>query len=122
MPRPTNWRPAGRPVKGFQADVTDYAAVQRAVEAIRGGLGPIEHVFFAVGIGSGKFGFPFWNLEPADWPRVINVNLIGAANVAHAVGAGAGGRAARGRCCSSRRSPVRSARRPIRPTAPPRPG
>ena len=75
----------GQTVKGFRADVTDYAAVQRAVEAIRGGLGPIEHVFFAVGIGSGKFGFPFWNLEPADWPRVLSVNLIGAANVAHAV-------------------------------------
>ena len=35
-------------------------------------------------MGSGKFGFPFWNLEPSDWDRVLRVNLIGAANVAHA--------------------------------------
>jgi NAD(P)-dependent dehydrogenase (short-subunit alcohol dehydrogenase family) len=29
-------------------------------------------------------GFPFWNLTPADWPRVLNVNVVGAVNVAHA--------------------------------------
>ena len=35
------------------------------------------HVICAAGIGSGKFGFPFWNLEPADWPRVLEVNVMG---------------------------------------------
>jgi NAD(P)-dependent dehydrogenase (short-subunit alcohol dehydrogenase family) len=35
-------------------------------------------------MGSGKFGFPFWNLTPADWPRVLEVNLTGAVNAAHA--------------------------------------
>ena len=30
------------------------------------------------------FGFPFWNLTPDDWPRVLQVNVVGAANVAHA--------------------------------------
>jgi NAD(P)-dependent dehydrogenase (short-subunit alcohol dehydrogenase family) len=39
---------------------------------------------FAVGIGSGKFGFPFWNLSPKDWPRVMQVNVQGAVNVVHA--------------------------------------
>ena len=39
---------------------------------------------FAVGAGSGKFGFPFWKLEPGDWERVLKINLIGAVNVAHA--------------------------------------
>src|SRR5262249_40573139 len=34
--------------------------------------------------GSGKFGFPFWNLEPGDWARVLEINVVGAANVAHA--------------------------------------
>ena len=47
-------------------------------------LGPYTHVVFAVGIGSGKFGFPFWNLEPGDWDHVLRVNLTAAANVAHA--------------------------------------
>ena len=43
-----------------------------------------DHVVFSVGIGSGKSGFPFWNLDPADWARVLEVNLMGAVNVAHA--------------------------------------
>jgi 2-hydroxycyclohexanecarboxyl-CoA dehydrogenase len=32
--------------------------------------------------------FPFWNLDPADWDRVLRVNLVGAANVAHAFAPG----------------------------------
>lgn len=43
-----------------------------------------RHVVYSVGIESGKFGFPFWNLEPADWAKVLEVNLMGAVNVAHA--------------------------------------
>lgn len=69
---------------GLVADVTDYAAVRRAAEAVVAYFGRCDHVTFAVGIGSGKFGFPFWNLEPADWEPVLRVNLIGAVNVAHA--------------------------------------
>lgn len=66
------------------ADVTDFAGMKRAEATIREKIGRVEHVVFAAGIGSGKFGFPFWQLEPADWPRVLNVNLVGAVNVAHA--------------------------------------
>ncbi len=51
-------------------------------------LGRVDHVVFAVGVGSGKFGFPFWNLDPADWERVLRVNLVGAVNVAHAFAPG----------------------------------
>ena len=69
---------------GLVADVTDYAAVRRAAESVSGYFGRCDHVVFAVGVGSGKFGFPFWNLEPADWEPVLRVNLIGAVNVAHA--------------------------------------
>ena len=68
----------------FLADVTDYAAVTRAAIDIRVQYGRADHIVFAAGIGSGKFGFPFWNLHPADWDRVLRVNLIGAVNVAHA--------------------------------------
>jgi NAD(P)-dependent dehydrogenase (short-subunit alcohol dehydrogenase family) len=67
-----------------QADVVDYEAMKRAAETVRTQLGRIDHVVFAVAIGSGKYGFPFWNLEPSDWSRVVQVNVIGAANVAHA--------------------------------------
>ena len=69
---------------GFVVDVVDFAAVQARAEAIRTQFGRVDHVVFAAGIGSGKFGFPFWKLDPADWPRILNVNLIGAVNVAHA--------------------------------------
>lgn len=66
------------------ADVTDYAALQAAAQRITTELGPVDHVVFAVGIGSGKFGFPFWNLAPEDWPRILQVNVVGAVNTAHA--------------------------------------
>jgi 2-hydroxycyclohexanecarboxyl-CoA dehydrogenase len=61
-------------------DVTSY----EAVNTFAAGFEAVDHVVFCVGIGSGKFGFPFWNLEPSDWARVLEVNLVGAVNVAHA--------------------------------------
>ncbi|MCB1275563.1 SDR family oxidoreductase [Prosthecobacter sp.] len=61
-------------------DVTSY----ETVKSFAAGFERVDHVVFCVGIGSGKFGFPFWNLEPSDWARVLDVNLIGAVNVAHA--------------------------------------
>jgi 2-hydroxycyclohexanecarboxyl-CoA dehydrogenase len=66
------------------ADVTGYDAVRRAANETLHRFERCDHVVFAVGIGSGKFGFPFWKLEPADWELVLRVNLIGAVNVAHA--------------------------------------
>jgi 2-hydroxycyclohexanecarboxyl-CoA dehydrogenase len=65
-------------------DVTDYQRMQQAAAAFQGELGRLDHLVYAVAIGSGKFGFPFWNLEPSDWPRVLQVNLMGAVNVMHA--------------------------------------
>ena len=73
---------------GLVADVTDYAAVERAAAEIDKSLGPVQHLAFAAGMGSGKFGFPFWNLEPADWEPVLRVNLVGAVNAAHAFAPG----------------------------------
>jgi 2-hydroxycyclohexanecarboxyl-CoA dehydrogenase len=75
--------PASRLI-GVQADATDYAAVQAAARQIERSLGKVQHIVYAAGCGSGKFGFPFWNLQPADWERVLRVNLIGAVNAAHA--------------------------------------
>lgn len=61
-------------------DVTSYDQVK----AFARGFEAVDHVVFCVGVGSGKFGFPFWNLEPSDWLRVLEINLVGAVNVAHA--------------------------------------
>lgn len=74
----------GVPTLGLQSDVTDYAAMLSAAETVRATLGACRHLVVAAGTGSGKFGFPFWNLEPADWNRVLQVNLLGVVNTAHA--------------------------------------
>jgi NAD(P)-dependent dehydrogenase (short-subunit alcohol dehydrogenase family) len=65
-------------------DATDADAMVKAAQQILGERGRIDHVVFAVAIGSGKFGFPFWNLAPADWLPVLEVNIVGAVNVLHA--------------------------------------
>jgi len=65
-------------------DATEYSAVQALAAAVVSDHGHCHHLVFAAGAGSGKYGFPFWNLTPADWERVLRVNLIGAVNAAHA--------------------------------------
>lgn len=70
---------------GIRADVTDPAAVDAALTQTVAALGPIDHLVHAAAIGSGKFGFPFTNLRPADWPRVLHVNIMGMVQVAHAL-------------------------------------
>lgn len=69
---------------GTIIDVTDYSAVTKYAAELRDSLGNLDHLVYAAGVGSGKYGFPFWNLEPADWDRVWRVNLLGAVNAAHA--------------------------------------
>lgn len=69
---------------GLVVDVTDYAVMQQAVTQLTGTLGSVDHLVYAAGMASGKGGFPFWNLEPSDWPRVLDVNLVGAVNTLHA--------------------------------------
>ena len=71
---------------GLVADVTDYAAVRQTALEVADRFGQCHHLVFAVGAGSGKFGFPFWKLEPEDWEPVLKINLIGAVNVAHTYG------------------------------------
>ncbi len=80
----------GCAVRGFDREKTaDFITAGDvtnldAVKAFAADFETVDHVVFCVGICSGKFGFPFWNLEPSDWSRVLEVNLIGAVNVAHA--------------------------------------
>ena len=69
-------------------DATDLHAVEQLAENITELLPDtqqnLQHVVYSAGAGSGKFGFPFWNMHPDDWKRVLDVNLMGAVNVAHA--------------------------------------
>jgi len=69
-------------------DVSDYASVQAAHRATEEKLGPVSLLVHAAAMGSGKFGFPFTNLEPKDWPRVLDVNIMGMVNVAQTLAPG----------------------------------
>jgi NAD(P)-dependent dehydrogenase (short-subunit alcohol dehydrogenase family) len=66
------------------ADVCDFELVRKAAADIHERFGRTDHVVFAVAVNSGKYGFPFWNLEPGDWGRVLEINVVGGVNVAHA--------------------------------------
>jgi 2-hydroxycyclohexanecarboxyl-CoA dehydrogenase len=72
---------------GFETTVGDVTVFEQ-VKAFAATFEVVDHVVFSVGVGSGKFGFPFWNLEPADWARVLDINLVGAVNVAQAFAPG----------------------------------
>lgn len=65
-------------------DVTNFDAMKAAAAQFQRERGNLDHLVFAVAIGSGKFGFPFWSLDPSDWPRVMQVNVQGAVNTVHA--------------------------------------
>ena len=73
---------------GLPADVTDYGAVQAALRQTETALGPVGILVHAAARGSGKFGFPFTNLEPEDWWQVLQVNVMGMVHAAHAVAPG----------------------------------
>ena len=57
------------------ADVTDPAAVAAAVEEVESVLGPLDVLVHSAGIG-GPWGSAF-DLEIADWRRIVEVNLTG---------------------------------------------
>jgi 2-hydroxycyclohexanecarboxyl-CoA dehydrogenase len=82
----------GASVIGLRVDAADYAEMLEAAARVEAELGAPDHVVYAAGLGSGKLGFPFWNLEPADWDRVLRVNLMGAVHAAHAFAPGMAGR------------------------------
>lgn len=75
----------GVQVVGCTIDVTQLDSIAAALRETDTTLGPVDHLVHAAAIGSGKFGFPFTNLTPADWPRVLEVNIMGMTNVAHTI-------------------------------------
>jgi len=79
LPRPA--LPTESPTIEWQlADVTQLDELQRMASS----LDDVQHIVYSVGVGSGQTGFPFWNVAPSVWARTLDVNLVGAANVAHA--------------------------------------
>jgi len=74
----------GVQTRGIIADATDHPRCEQLAKEHASESFSVQHVVYAAGAGSGKFGFPFWNLEPSDWPRIIEINLIGAVNITQA--------------------------------------
>ena len=70
-------------IRSVILDATDYQAVKTLAGELNGKDSNLNHIVYAAGVGSNKFGFPFWKMEPSDWPFVLEVNLMGAVNVAH---------------------------------------
>jgi len=66
----------------FTADVTDRAAVEEALAAIRAQLGPVTVLVNAAGLEKFK---RFTELKFEDWQRVIDVNLNGVFHCIQAV-------------------------------------
>jgi NAD(P)-dependent dehydrogenase (short-subunit alcohol dehydrogenase family) len=67
----------------LELDVTDRAAVERAVAETERELGPVDLLCANAGIG-GPDGAT-WEVDPADWWRVFEVNVLGVYLCAHAV-------------------------------------
>ena len=57
------------------ADVTDQQAVERAVAETERQLGPVDLLVANAGHG-GQVG-PFWEVDPDEWWRCVEVNLLG---------------------------------------------
>jgi 2-hydroxycyclohexanecarboxyl-CoA dehydrogenase len=66
----------------YVADVTDRAAIDAALDAVRSALGPITILVNAAGMTSFR---RFTNLTPAEWSKVVDVNLNGVFHVTQAV-------------------------------------
>lgn len=74
---------AGVATEAYVVDLVDSDQVARVTQASLSHDQTLHHVVHCAAIGSGKFGFPFTNLEPADWKKTLDINIIGMVNVAH---------------------------------------
>ncbi|MEU7409166.1 MULTISPECIES: SDR family oxidoreductase [Streptomyces] len=63
----------------IEADVTDLPALERAAREVRHRLGPPSVVIANAGVAAGG---PLTATDPAEWRRIIDVNLTGSAQTA----------------------------------------
>ena len=73
---------AGGQAAAFDCDITDRASVDAAVAATQAQLGPVAVLVNNAGWDVFK---PFTKTEPAQWDRLIAINLVGALHLHHAV-------------------------------------
>jgi 2-hydroxycyclohexanecarboxyl-CoA dehydrogenase len=75
-------RSEGAVATAFHCDITDRASVDAAVKAVLDGLGAIDVLINNAGWDVFK---PFTKTEPAQWEKLIAINLTGALHMHHAV-------------------------------------
>ncbi len=75
-------RAAGGTAEAIRCDITDRTEVDAAVAATEAKLGPIDVLVNNAGWDVFK---PFTKTEPAQWDRLIAINLTGALHLHHAV-------------------------------------
>ncbi|MBF6987999.1 MULTISPECIES: 2-hydroxycyclohexanecarboxyl-CoA dehydrogenase [Cupriavidus] len=75
-------RDAGGRALSVRCDITDRASVDAAVAAVEQELGPIDVLVNNAGWDVFR---PFVKTEPAQWERLIAINLTGALHMHHAV-------------------------------------
>jgi len=75
-------RAAGGTAEAFRCDITNRAEVDAAVAATESTLGPVDVLVNNAGWDVFK---PFTKTEPAEWERLIAINLTGALHMHHAV-------------------------------------
>ena len=78
----------GRQAKFFQADVGDADSVNRMVEAITRGLGPIDILVNNAGVNVGKERRPAHEFADSEWHRIIRIDLDGVFYCSRTVSAG----------------------------------
>lgn len=72
----------GGNAKAFVCDITDSAACQSAVSTAETALGPVDVLVNNAGWDVFRL---FVDTTPADWQKIININLIGSLNMHHTV-------------------------------------
>jgi 2-hydroxycyclohexanecarboxyl-CoA dehydrogenase len=82
-------RAEGGRAQAFRCDITDRASVDAAVAETEKSLGPIDVLVNNAGWDVFK---PFTKTEPAQWDKLIAINLTGALHMHHAVLPGMAGR------------------------------
>ncbi|AMR81097.1 2-hydroxycyclohexanecarboxyl-CoA dehydrogenase [Cupriavidus nantongensis] len=75
-------REAGGRALAVRCDITDRASVDAAVAAVEQDLGPVDVLVNNAGWDVFR---PFVKTEPAQWERLIAINLTGALHMHHAV-------------------------------------
>jgi 2-hydroxycyclohexanecarboxyl-CoA dehydrogenase len=75
-------RDAGGAARSFRCDITDRSEVDAAIAGTEAALGPIDVLVNNAGWDVFR---PFVKTEPAQWDRLIAINLTGALHLHHAV-------------------------------------